>query len=325
MPGKYPRPAGSFILRNNGKKGKDLRFEDVTSFVAPDLLNAGLVTDAAWMDFDSDGDPDLILAGEWMSIRFFENVSGKFSDVTEEKGFSNYIGWWYSLDAVDVDRDGDFDLIAGNLGKNFKYRDDESFAVFSNDFDVNGKQDIIFSYVQNNTRYPIGSFDASSRQIPVIGQRYKTFDEFARASLDDIYGPSILKTSYSRAINTFASIWIENTGQGKFVSHTLPNWAQLSSINAMAEIDKQGNPVFVVGGNLYHTEVETPRNDASIGLVLTYDKQKGLRAMPPNESGLMIRGEIREIIPIQLATGKTAILFALNDGALKLLEVDTNY
>jgi hypothetical protein len=47
--------------------------------------------------------------------------------------------------------------------------------------------------------------------------------------------------------------------------------------------------------------------------------------MPPYKSGLMIRGEIREIIPIQLATGKTAILFALNDGALKLLEVDTNY
>lgn len=325
VPGKYPQPSGSFILRNNGMKGPKLKFEDITSSAAPELAEAGLVTDAIWIDFDEDGDPDLVMAGEWMNIRFFENVSGKFSDVTEKMGFSNSTGWWYSLKAADTDNDGDMDLIAGNLGRNYRYRDDQSFQIFSYDFDVNGKQDIVLSYVQNNIRYPVNSFDESSRQIPVIGQRYKTYDEFGKASLDDIYGASVLQASYSCKINTFSSVWIENQGKGKFVSHNLPNLAQLSSINAIAQINTKGVTEFILGGNLFDTEVETPRNDASIGFVLRYDKAKGMEAIPPSQSGLMIRGEIRKIIPIKLATGKNAILVATNNDTLKLLETDSAF
>ena len=75
------------------------------------------------------------------------------------------------------------------------------------------------------------------RQIPVIGQRYLTYDEFAKATLEDIYGKKILEGSLSYTVNTFASVWIENRGEGKFVIHDLPNRAQFSSINDIADID----------------------------------------------------------------------------------------
>jgi len=68
--------------------------------------------------------------------------------------------------------------------------------------------------------------------------------------------------------------------------------------------------------------VETPRNDASIGLVLKYDKESGLDAVPPSESGLMIRGEVRHILPIKLVTGKYALLVGINSSNLKLVEID---
>ncbi len=321
VPGKYPAPAGSFILRNNGKKNDQLKFEDVTASVAPGLLKAGLVTDAAWEDFDKDGDIDLILVGEWMKIRFFENNKGVFTEVTDKLGFKNTTGWWYSIHAADVDHDGDMDFIAGNLGLNYKYRADRSFEVFSNDFDLDGHQDIVFAFKEKGVRYPSNGFDATVRQIPFIGQRYMSYDEFGKASLEDIYGKAILESSLSYTVNTFASVWIENKGDGKFVIHDLPGLAQLSSINDITDIDFRGNS-FVVAGNLYNTEVETPRNDASVGLILKYDKASGMYAVPPSESGLMVKGEVRHIVPLKLATGKRALLFGINGRELKLIEMD---
>ena len=321
VPGKYPTPASSYILRNNGKKQDQLKFEDVTAAVAPGLMNAGLVTDAVWEDFDKDGDLDLIIVGEWMKIRFFENNSGIFTEVTDKLGFQNTTGWWYSIHATDVDQDGDMDFIAGNLGLNYRYRADQSFEIFSNDFDLDGRQDIVLAYKENGVMYPVNGFDATVRQIPVIGQRYMSYDEFARATLEDIYGKTILDGSLSYTVNTFASVWIENKGDGKFVIHDLPNRAQFSSINDIADIDYTGKS-YVVAGNLYNTEVETPRNDASVGLVLKYDKDSGMYAVPPSESGLMVKGEVRRILPIKLATGKNALLFGINDSGLKLIEMN---
>ncbi len=321
VPGKYPTPANSYILSNNGKKNEQLKFEDITASAAPDLKNAGLVTDATWDDFDDDGDPDLIVVGEWMKIRFFENNSGTFEEVTDKLGLQNTKGWWYSIHTADVDQDGDRDFIAGNLGLNYRYRADQSFEVFSNDFDLNGQQDIVLAYVENGTRYPANGFNATMRQIPVIGQRYLTYDEFAKATLEDIYGKTILDGSLSYKVNTFASVWIENTGQGKFIIHDLPGWAQLSSINDIAGIDFMGKS-YAVAGNLYNSEVETPRSDASIGLVLKYVKGSGMQAVPPSESGLMVKGEVRCIVPVKLASGKSALLFAINNNGLKLIEME---
>jgi hypothetical protein len=321
VPGKYPAPANSYILRNNGKKNDQLKFEDVTAAVAPGLMNAGLVTDAVWEDYDKDGDPDLIIVGEWMKIRFFENNKGVFKEVTDKLGMQNTTGWWYSIHAADVDKDGDMDFMAGNLGLNYRYRADQSFEIFSNDFDLDGRQDIVLAYKENGIKYPVNGFDATIRQIPVIGQRYMSYAEFARATLENIYGKKILEASLSYTVNTFASVWIENKGDGKFITHDLPNWAQFSSVNDIAELDYKDKS-YVVAGNLYDSEVETPRNDASVGLIVSYDKKSGLYAIPPSESGLMVRGEVRRIIPIKLATGKNALLFGINDSGLKLIEME---
>jgi hypothetical protein len=239
-------------------------------------------------------------------------------------GFKNTTGWWYSIHATDVDMDGDIDFIAGNLGLNYRYRTDQSFEIFSNDFDLDGQQDIVLAYKESGIMYPSNSFDATMRQIPVIGQRYLTYDEFARATLDDIYGKGILEKSLSYKVNTFASVWIENRGKGKFVIHDLPNLAQISSINDIAEMDDMGKS-YVVAGNLYNSEVETPRNDASVGLVMKYDKGSGVYAVPPSESGLMVKGEVRRIVPIKLVTGKIALMFGINNSSLKLIEIDGDH
>ena len=76
-PGKYPFPVSSHILRNDSKPGKVL-FTDVTSEVAPQLNNIGMVTDAVFTDIDGDGKLDLVIVGEWMSVRILKNKGSYF-------------------------------------------------------------------------------------------------------------------------------------------------------------------------------------------------------------------------------------------------------
>jgi len=327
VPGKYPFPANSYILRNNGGKGADLKFENVTEKIAPGLLNLGLVTDAVWDDFDGDGSIDLIVVGEWMKIHFFDNTPNGFIDVTDKLGFGETAGWWFSINSLDIDGDGDNDYLLGNLGLNYKYKtsEKEPFEIYANDFDLNGTTDIVLGYWENGKNYPVAGFDASVRQLPVLKLRYKGYEEFAGATLQDIYGEKMLKASLHYKANTFANSWIENKGNGIFTLHKLPNRAQFTSINDMEEMksDKMGKS-FIVAGNLYGSEVETPRNDAGIGLVMQSDSGV-IKVIPPAESSLFIKGEVKAIRKIKLASGKDAFLFAINNDSLKLLEYNLNH
>ena len=77
-----------------------------------------MVTSAAWVDYDGDGDNDLIVTGEWMKICIFRNDAGHFTNVTETAGLDETSGWWNCLRIADIDGDGHPDIIAGNLGLN---------------------------------------------------------------------------------------------------------------------------------------------------------------------------------------------------------------
>jgi hypothetical protein len=100
--------------------------------------------------------------------------------------------------------------------------------------------------------------------------------------------------------------------------------AENFSINAIAEIKDKNSTAFIVAGNLFDSEVETPRNDASIGLVLKSDVKGEIRVIPPSESGLAVKGEVKAIGKIKLASGKDGFLFAINNDSLKLIELGFN-
>jgi hypothetical protein len=261
--------------------------------------------------------------GEWMKIHFFKNSSNRFTDVSDKLGFKDTAGWWFSINYIDIDKDGDNDYLVGNLGLNYKYKTTEKdpFEIYSNDFDVNGKLDLVLGYGENGKNFPVNGFDDAMRQLPVLKLRYKGYEDFARATLKEIYGEQMLKSSLHYIANTFASCWIENKGKGEFSMHNLPNRAQFSSINDMTEIKyKDNSTAFIIAGNLYGSEVETPRDDAGIGLILTSNAKGEIKVVPPSESSLMIKGEVKVIRKIKLVSGKYAFLFAINNDSLKLIE-----
>ena len=319
LPGQYPYPASSTILRNEGGEDAAVRFVDVTTEVAPALNELGLVTTALWDDFDEDGQPDLIVAGEWMSIRFLRNNGDTFQDVSDEQGLTDTRGWWYSLHAADVDGDGDRDYLAGNLGLNYKYKTsaDRPFTVYAGDLDDNGRSDIVLSYAKDDKQLPVRGRECSSQQVPVIQERFPTYEAFANASLEDIYGEQQLEAALRYEVDIFASGWFERTDEGTLQWHELPNAAQLSSINAWANLPEGRG--LIAAGNLYTSEVETPRNDASYGMVLRTQGTEPTAKLP-TQTGLYVRGEVKAVAPIKLADNRLGYLFAVNGDSLRLVE-----
>jgi enediyne biosynthesis protein E4 len=326
IPGKYPLPASGHLLRNDNKQGA-VRFTDVTSAVAPQLVNMGMVTDAVFSDINGDKKLDLIIVGEWMPVRILKNTGNAFKDMTDQSGLSQETGWWNCVISADFDHDGDMDLIAGNLGLNYKYKASQKypFEIYARDFDNNGKLDIVMAYYNNDTLYPLHGLKNSARQLPFIKQKFTTFDAFAKATLADVYGAENLKGALNYKARNFASCYFENKGDGTFSIYPLPNPAQISSVNGIIaeDIDGDGNLDLIIGGNMYGSEVETPRNDASIGLFLKGDGTGRFVPVPASESGLLIGGDVREIALIRLGGNKSrGIIVARNNSLMQVVKIN---
>ena len=102
----YPLPPRSYLLQNESDASQ-IRFTDVTDSCCNELLKPGLASAALWTDFDRDGWTDLLVCGDWMPVRIFRNMGGRFDEYTESSGLAVYKGWWNSLLGSDFDKDGD--------------------------------------------------------------------------------------------------------------------------------------------------------------------------------------------------------------------------
>ena len=319
MPGKYPYPGRSALLRNN--KGK---FEDISEQLAPGLKDIGMVTDAQFMDLNGDKKLDLVLCGEWMSIKALIQENGKFVDQTGQWGFAGHSGWWYSLEPVDVDADGDLDLIAGNIGLNnkWKIKDSHPLHVYANDFDENGSTDIVLSSEYKGKLVPARGRECSSDQMPFIKEKFPTYSQFANSSLSDVYGSEKLGEALHYEVNeTRSMVWL-NEGKS-FKPLPLPNAAQIGPILSVVVLDanKDKYPDLVIGGDLSDTEPETPAFDGSRGMLLLGGAGGAFQPVWLKDSGFFFPTKnVRDLAIFPAGnTGRQVILIASNDSNLLAL------
>lgn len=319
-PGNYPTPTRSYLLRNDGG-----RFTDITGEVAPELLEpGGMITDAAWLDFNGDGRLDLVTAGTWMPIQFYANDGVRLRNVTASMRLPRMRGWWYRLEIGDFDNDGLPDLVAGNLGLNHSYTTGERsrFGVYAADFRGNRTTDPIFTQEIDGTEYPFYGLALLGRDFDALSLRYPTFEAFAGASVQQIFGKARLREALHYQADTFASVWLRNNGDGTFRSIELPAVAQISPIRGIVvhDVDGDGNLDLLVAGNTYETEPNTPRADAGKGLWLRGDGRGSFTPVSPFESGFLAPLDVRNLALIDTPAGKM-VLVANNGGPLQAFTV----
>jgi len=320
LPWQYPMATSSRILENQGGT-----FLDVTADRAPDLIDIGMVTDAVWSDYDLDGRVDLVLVGEWLPLTICRQTEERsFERIADIAGLPASEGWWFSIAAEDMDRDGDTDFIVGNLGLNYKYKAsrEEPFEVYYYDFDDSGSDDIVLSYYNFGEKYPLRGRSCSSAQVPELKKKFPSYDIFASADLETVYSKKDLNAALHLKATTFASAYLENRGDGSFRFRPLPSEAQVSSVNSILtdDFDGDGHLDILLAGNLFVSEIETTRNDAGVGLLLKGDGAGDFEAVAPSKSMLYLPYDVKKMVVVPTPALGPVIIVAPNDASLMAID-----
>ncbi|WP_209404968.1 VCBS repeat-containing protein [Pseudozobellia sp. WGM2] len=322
----YPQAPESFLFRNDNGQ-----FVDVTETYSPKLKRIGMVTDAMWSDFDMDGKPDLILAGEWMPITFFKNTGDSLVQI--KTGIEDRKGWWNSLVAGDFDNDGDMDYVAGNLGLNTNYEatPEEPMTIIAKDMDKNGSFDgTVFCYMMGDDGirkpYPIPSRDDLVGQVVSMRKKFPTYTSYGMAEMDQLWTEVQKEGAIILEANEMRTSFIENKGNGQFAMSPLPNEAQAAPIYGMMaeDINEDGYLDILMVGNDYGMDPYSGRHDAFNGLCLLGSKNSGFQPMQLQNSGFYVKGDAKGLAKVHIADQKDLYVATQNQDELIVLQKDSN-
>ena len=132
--------------------------------------------------------------------------------------------------------------------------------------------------------------------------------------MQELFGKNI-QDAIQQEVNCTYSVVAFNNGQGQFTVQQLPLAVQLTSLNAIQIIDinKDGYKDLVTAGNFFDVLPQFCRLDAGYGQILINNKKGGFTALSPAETGLRIRGAVRNIAVIKKGTKELFIFLQNND------------
>lgn len=299
----FPKSDSSYLLVNEGGKfsvRKDLKWD------------AGLVTDALWMDYDGDGWEDLLVAREWNTIMALKNEQGKKLRITKLPGGAEKHGFWSCLKAGDFDRDGDPDLIVGNLGLNHRFTISEKYPIraYAVDLDKNGFIDpVTTSYWKDKNgimqEYLVNYLDELAAQSPFFRKSFISYTDFSYAPAKVIINQDTI--SRHVYVNTTSSYLLRNN-KGFFSWQELPEEAQIAPVKSILvrDFNADGFVDALLGGNDFTFDVSTGYLNGNKGVILLGGKDQ-LTVLPPRKSGILLDGQVESLL---YAEGDTAYVIA---------------
>ncbi len=314
VPYRYGEPPASYLLINQGN-GK---FKERPLPVSTYEKGLGFIRDGVWADMNGDGWEDLVLAREWDTPLILWNEKGELS--FEVDMFTGQEGWWSSVEAADLDQDGDLDLLLGNMGQNarLKASEQEPVTLYYDDFDGNGSKEQILTHYHQGKEMLFATKDELSTQLPYLKKKFLKYQDFAQADFNTIFPKAKLENARKYVARNMRSMVVWNKGNGQFSWERLPLEAQFSPIEdfMVKDFDGDGNLDVLAVGNFYESNLQMGRYDASMGNLLKADGQGGFVAVDVCSSGFWVEGQGRRLRNILGPNGEMSLLIARNKDSL---------
>ena len=299
-------------------------FVNATERLAYDLKDAGMVTDALWLDVDGNGHDDLITVSEWGAPHIYKNSGRRLSE--KENSLSDKTGWWNTIAAADVDNDGDMDLILGNEGENLHYlpTQDNPMQLYINDFDNNGTIEQITTIQKNGKDYPLHQKKEITAQMTSLKKQNLKASDYARRYIDEIFSEESLKNAIKKEVKYAQSVLAINDGNGNFSFKALPYQTQLSCVCDIvsADINKDGLADLIMAGNNFEFKPQYSQLDASYGNVLLNDGNANYNWQNYDTSGFFIKGEVKHLSTFSDKNGNSFLIASVNDQKPKIFALN---
>ncbi|WP_109675401.1 VCBS repeat-containing protein [Dyadobacter jejuensis] len=302
IPGRYPESPTSFLLINDGKG--TFQVGEVP------FSHIGMVTDAQWADINGDSRPDLVLCGEYMPIKIYLNTQEGFKDATLQYFDKEPEGLWSTLYLADVNGDQMVDIFAGNFGLNSQIRatEEEPAELVYGDFDENGSLDPFFSFYIQGKPYPFVSRDELNDQIFGMRKKFRSYQAYADANIQDILDEEQRQRAKVLKINTLeTSLFIQKNG--KLIKQKLPIQAQFAPVTNLLykDIDSDGIKDFLLLGNKSANRLKIGAVDANYGFVLKGHDDGRFEYISQPKVGLSVLGDVKSVL--QVPVGKKEVIF----------------
>jgi enediyne biosynthesis protein E4 len=299
-----------YILQNNGKG----QFKNVTAEVCPELNNIGMVRAATWADVDGDKKKELIMVGDWMSPKVFSFKNKKFTSIVT--GLENLSGFWGALQVADLDKDGDLDLVLGNIGENFalKASVENPLKLWVTDFDDNNQVDKILTKSVDGKDLPVFLKREMMEQFPILKAKSLKHEDYAQKSIEDLFDGNKIKKAQMSIVNALKSVIAINDGKGNFTVKELPVDAQLSCINAISltDVNLDGQIDILMAGNFTGFIPQFTRLDACRGLVMLNQGKGVFKVIKNAQSGFTTFGEVKDLENIRIGNKNYVISLSNN-------------
>lgn len=310
VPGSYPLSPSSYVLINN-KKGK---------FELAQELKLGMITDAIKVNMNEDTLPDIVVVGDWMSIKVLLNEDGKLINKSSDFFNLEYSGWWNTVYSADFNNDNIPDFVLGNHGFNSQIKASESEPVemIIQDFDRNGTIDPVFSTFIQGKSYPFVTRDELLKQLSYLKPKYNSFSVFADATLNTIFKQEDINSS-TKLKTTHLQSGILISDNKNFTFKPFPLMAQSSPVYNITVIDynRDGLQDVVLTGNNHHFKIRIGQMDANHGILLKNGGDGNFEYIPQRNSGLKLQGDVRSVIKLS----SDIILFGINGKSIQAYQL----
>jgi enediyne biosynthesis protein E4 len=205
------------------------------------------------------------------------------------------------------------------LNSRFKATETKPVCMYAGDFGNDGTVQQIVTCYNGDSSYPMLLRHDLVGVLPYLKKKYLKYENYKEQTIEDIFSKEQLgKAVKSDAYTMQSSVFINNRN-GTFTRKALPTAAQLSPMYGIAaeDFDKDGNIDILMGGNFYQSKPEVGIYDASYGIMLKGDGKGGFTALPAQQSGISIRGAVRDMTVIRIGK-KKVILVAENNAAVRI-------
>lgn len=314
--GTYGIDPDHLFLENNGTG----TFINATERLAYDTKDSGMITDAIWADINGDQKKDLISVSEWGVPNIYRNSGRRLSKMPSS--LDSLHGFWNTVEAADLDNDGDMDLILGNQGTNVHYKTsmEHPMRMWINDFDDNGTIEQIVTQNYDQGDFPLHQKKELTNQLVSLKKQNLKASEYAKKTIHELFPETSVNNAIVKKANISASVIAINEGNGTFSIKKLPTNVQLSCVCDIncSDINNDGILDLIMAGNNFEFKPQFSRLDASYGSVLLGKGNFEYQWQDYAQSGFFIRDEVKHLKQFKAADGKTFLLAAINDSKPKI-------